>query len=122
MRGEALPPPSASAKDANLPARFLDPPRLRLSATAVLPEHEEVVKVGDQVPDMRDMRQDSYLGWGSGVGDSGMPPLPPLGGGGAERARRGSGHYYKVRASDGKGLQVYGWQTFDHGEIGFWGV
>lgn len=105
MRAEAIPPP-ASAKDAGLPARFSDPLRLRLSATAVLPEHEEVCKVGDQVPDMRDMRQDSYLGWGSGVGDSGMPPPPPLGGGGAERARRGSGHYYKVRffASGGKGM------------------
>ena len=106
IRAEAI-PPSASAKDANLPARFSDPLRLRLSATAVLPEHEEVCKVGDQVPDMRDMRQDSYLGWGSGVGDSGMPPPPPLGGGGAERARRGSGHYYKVRASGGEGLRCW---------------
>ena len=85
--------------------------RSRLSATAVLPEHEAVEKVGDDEGvdgplgarvDMRNAMQDSYLGWGSsGLGENGMvPPPSPLPGSNANastgRARWGSGHYYKV--------------------------
>lgn len=79
-----------------------DPMRLRLSARAVLPEHEAVEKVGDQPPDMRDMRQDSYLGWGSGVGDAGMPPPPPVGAEGGARGRAISGNTYKVSGMVGQ--------------------
>lgn len=72
-----------------------DPLLSRLSATAVLPEDEEVVHKagGGESTDLRDMRQDSYLGWGSGGAE--MPPPAP-GAGVPSRGRWGSGHYYKV--------------------------